>query len=184
MIVLAGRRTPVFPGQTTVLSCQIAGGRVKLALGFKGIQAKRIRHGTGGVMSTSALALTLFIVWTLLLLVLMEAIRSWLVVSGRSRSNEFKPDNANLSPFMQRLARAHANCVEGFPVFGGLLLVAIVTDLQSVTDPLAPWLVGARVVQSSIHLASLSVLAVNLRFTFFAVQMAIAVYWAWALLAA
>jgi hypothetical protein len=73
--------------------------------------------------------------------------------------------------------------VESLPVFGGLLLVAIATGRQDVTDPLALWLVAARVVQSTIHLASLSVLAVNVRFTFFAVQIAIAAYWAWALLA-
>jgi uncharacterized MAPEG superfamily protein len=83
---------------------------------------------------------------------------------------------------MQRLARAHANCLEGFPVFGGLLLVAITTGRQGITDPLALWLVAARVVQSTIHLTSLSVAAVNARFTFFAAQVVIAVYWAWALL--
>jgi hypothetical protein len=54
---------------------------------------------------------------------------------------------------------------------------------QHLTDPLAWWLVAARVLQSSVHLASLSVMAVNVRFTFFAVQMAIAAYWAWALVA-
>ena len=83
---------------------------------------------------------------------------------------------------MQRLARAHANCLEGLPVFGGLLVVALVTGRSDVTDPLAPWLLGARIVQSGIHLASTSVAAVNARFTAFAVQMAIAVYWAWALI--
>ena len=133
-------------------------------------------------MSTSALALTLFIAWTLLLLVLMEALRSYLVVSGRVQSNEFNPENSNLSPFMQRLARAHANCLEGLPIFGGLLVVALVTGRTEVTDPLALWLIGARVVQSSIHLASLSVIAVNARFAAFAVQVAIAVYWACALI--
>jgi hypothetical protein len=133
-------------------------------------------------MSTSAHVLTLFIAWALLLLVLMEIVRSCLVVSGRARSNEFKPDNSNLSPFMQRLARAHANCIESLPVVGGLLVVAIATDQTKVTDPLAPWLLLARIAQSSAHLASSSVAAVNLRFGFFVVQMAIAVYWAWALL--
>jgi uncharacterized MAPEG superfamily protein len=135
-------------------------------------------------MSTSAFVLTLLISWTLLLLALMEVLRSHLVVTGRSRSNEFTPDNSNLSPFMQRLARAHANCVESLPVFGGLLVVALATGRPEITDTLAPWLLGARVVQSSIHLASLSVLAVNARFTAFAVQMAIGAYWAWALLTA
>lgn len=133
-------------------------------------------------MNKSALVLMLFISWTLFLLILMEALRSYRVVTGRSRSNEFRPDNANLSPFMQRLARAHANCVESLPVFGGLLVVALVTGRAEITDALAPWLLGARVVQSCIHLASLSVVAVNARFTAFAVQMAIGVYWCWALL--
>lgn len=133
-------------------------------------------------MSTSALVLALFIAWTLLLLVVMEVIRSHLVVTGRTRSNAFDPENSNLSPFMQRLARAHANCLEGLPVFGGLLVVALITGRSDVTDPLAPWLLGARIVQSGIHLASTSVAAVNARFTAFAVQMAIAVYWAWALI--
>ncbi|WP_108471100.1 MAPEG family protein [Rhodanobacter thiooxydans] len=128
-------------------------------------------------MTTSALALILFLAWTLLLLVVMEALRGYLVVTGRVRSNEFKPDNANLSPFMQRLTRAHANCVESLPVFGGLLLLAIVMGRAEVTDALAPWLLGARIVQSGIHLASTSVIAVNARFTAFAVQMGIGVYW-------
>jgi uncharacterized MAPEG superfamily protein len=133
-------------------------------------------------MSKSAVVLLLFISWTLLLLILMEVVRSYLVVTGRSRSNEFNPENSNLSPFMQRLARAHANCLEGLPVFGGLLVVALATGRSEVTDALAPWLLGARIAQSSIHLASLSVVAVNARFTAFAVQMVIAVYWAWALI--
>jgi hypothetical protein len=53
---------------------------------------------------------------------------------------------------------------------------------SNVTDPLAPWLLAARVVQSGVHLSSLSAAAVNVRFLAFAVQIAIAVYWTWALL--
>lgn len=135
-------------------------------------------------MSTSALVLTLFIAWTLLLLVVMEAVRSYLVVAGKVPSNGFTPDNANLSPFMQRLARAHANCLESLPVIGGLLLLAMVTAHTALTDPLAPIVLVARVVQSSIHVASLSVLAVNARFAAFAVQIGIAIYWVFALIAA
>jgi uncharacterized MAPEG superfamily protein len=133
-------------------------------------------------MSTSAIVLTLFIAWALLLLLVMEILRSRLVLTGRAQSNEFKPDNSNSSPFMQRLARAHANCIESLPLFGGLLLVAMATGRTDATDALAPWLLGARVVQSSIHLASTSVVAVNARFAAFVVQLAIALYWVWALL--
>ena len=134
-------------------------------------------------MTTTALALILFIAWTLVLLVLMEAIRCWLVATKQVSANGFRPDNDNLSPFMQRLARAHLNCVEGFPVLGGLMVAALLTSKGAVTDPLALWLVAARVVQSSIHLASSGVMAVNARFAAFAVQVAIAVWWVWKLLA-
>lgn len=127
--------------------------------------------------SPTAVALTGFIAWTLFLLVLMEGIRSKLVLTKALPANGFMPSNSNLSPFMQRLARAHANCLEGLPVFGGLMLVALATGRAPATDPLAFALLGARVVQSSIHLTSLSSTAVTLRFSAFAVQMGIAVYW-------
>ena len=132
--------------------------------------------------SQSLITLTAFIAWALLLLVLMEVIRSQLVLRGKVPANGFTPDNASLSPFMQRLSRAFANCVEGLPIFGGLLVVALLTDRTNITDPLAPWLLAARIVQSGFHLASLSVMAVNLRFAAFAVQLVIAVYWAASLL--
>jgi uncharacterized MAPEG superfamily protein len=135
-------------------------------------------------MAATLQALLGFIAWTLCLLVLMEAIRSWLVLSGTVPANGFTPDNANLSPFMQRLARAHANCLEGLPLFGGLMLVAVVAGRATVTDPLAWVLLGARIVQSLIHLVSTSPAAVTARFTAFAVQVAIAVYWVFGLSAA
>lgn len=133
--------------------------------------------------SPSSIALTGIIAWTLFLLVLMEFIRAQLVLRRKVPANGFTPDNAGLSPFMQRLARAHANCVESLPVFGGLLLVAIATDRALVTDPFAYLLLGSRVFQSLVHLASLSPTAVTIRFSAFVVQMAIGLYWAFMLLA-
>ena len=133
-------------------------------------------------MSSSLITLIGFLAWALLLLVLMEIIRSQLVLRGKVPANGFTPDNAGLSPFMQRLARAHANCVESLPVFGGLLLVAIATDQTRITDPLAYVFLASRVFQSLVHLASTSPLAVTVRFTAFAVQMGIGLIWAWQLL--
>ena len=131
---------------------------------------------------TSELVLLSFVAWTLILLVVMEAIRTGLELRKSVPANGFTPDNANLSPFMQRLARAHANCLESLPVVGVLLLAAMATGKTATTDPLAPWLLVARVVQSSAHLASLSEAAVSLRFAAFAVQVAIAAWWTIALL--
>lgn len=135
-------------------------------------------------MNPTLYALTGFLAWSLLLLVLMEAIRSKLVLTQSVAANGFTPDNANLPPFMQRLARAHANCLEGLPIFGGLMLIAVVSGKTAITDPLAYVFLVARILQSVIHLSSLSALAVTLRFCVFAVQMAIGVYWVVRLLVA
>ena len=128
-------------------------------------------------MSITLLALLGFLSWTLLLLVVMEALRSKLVLTGEVAANGFNPGNSNLSAFMQRLARAHANCLEGLPIFGGIMVLAVLAGRSAVTDPLAYVLLAARITQSVIHLASTSPLAVMARFAAFAVQMGIAVYW-------
>ena len=135
-------------------------------------------------MNPTLASLTGFVAWSLFLLVLMEAIRSKLVLTKAVAANGFKPDNSNLSPFMQRLARAHANCIEGLPVFGGLMLIAVETGRSSITDPLAYAFLAARILQSVIHLSSLSALAVTFRFAAFALQMGIGAYWAVRLLVA
>jgi uncharacterized MAPEG superfamily protein len=135
-------------------------------------------------MTPTLTAFAGFAAWSLFLLVLMETIRVKLVLTRAVPANGFVPDNANLSPFMQRLARAHANCVEGLPIFGSLMLVAVLCHRSAITDPLAYVFLAARILQSLIHLLSISNAAVTLRFSAFAVQMAIAVYWAARLLAA
>jgi uncharacterized MAPEG superfamily protein len=132
--------------------------------------------------SASVTALVGLAAWTLFLVILMELLRSRLIMIKAVAANGLVPDNANLSPFMQRLARAYANCTESIPVFATLLVAALLTDQASITNPLAPWLLAARVVQSGAHLSSLSLPAVWIRFLAFVVQVVIAVYWAWALL--
>lgn len=134
--------------------------------------------------SPSVIVILGLIAWTLLLLIVMELLRTRLILAKKVVANALLPDNANLSPFMQRLARAHANCYESIPFFIGLLLVAVVTGHVDITNALAPWLLGARIFQSSVHVASLSLVAVNARFLAFAFQVGIAVYWCIALFAA
>jgi uncharacterized MAPEG superfamily protein len=134
-------------------------------------------------MSPTLIAVTGFVAWSLFLLVLMEIIRSKMVVTRRIAANGFVPDNSNLSPFMQRLARAHANCLEGLPIFGGLMIVATLSGKSALTDSLAYPFLAARIGQSLVHLASVSSAAVIVRFSLFSVQMAIGLYWAFRLLA-
>jgi len=128
-------------------------------------------------MNPTYFAFVMYVAWMLLLLGLLGSLRVGLSLSGKKAPNSFDPGGADVSPFSHRLCRAHANCYESFPIFGGLLLLAIATDTTAITDGLAYYLIGARILQSVMHLWSTSNLAVQLRFVFFLVQIGIAVYW-------
>jgi uncharacterized MAPEG superfamily protein len=133
-------------------------------------------------MTATALALLGYVAWMLGLLLILACLRSYLTLSGARAANSFRPDGSDVSPFSERLCRAHANCYESFPIVGGLLLFALAAGRTHITDPLALWLLLARVGQSTTHLISTSALAVQVRFFFFLVQLAIAAWWLIALL--
>lgn len=128
-------------------------------------------------MSSSLLALLGYCAWVLVLLATIAAQRTALTLTGAREANSFSPTGADVSPFSERLCRAHANCYEFFPVFGGLLLLAAAGQQTVITDPLAPWALAARLAQSVVHLASTSAAAVTLRFAFFLAQLGIAALW-------
>ena len=134
-------------------------------------------------MSPTILALLLYAAWTLLLVAGIAGQRALLVLRGRP-ANSFTTTGDDVSPFSARLCRAHGNCVENLPVFGGVVLAAALTDKLAITDPLALVLLGARLGQSLTHLISTSHIAVSVRFAFFAAQVGILVYWVAALLLA
>ena len=128
-------------------------------------------------MNASIAAFLGYVTWMLVLLGLLASVRVSLSVTGKKAPNSFDPSGADVSPFSNRLCRAHANCYESFPIYGGLLLLAIATDTTAVTDGLAYFLIGARVLQSVTHLASTSNFAVQVRFAFFVAQFLIGIYW-------
>jgi uncharacterized MAPEG superfamily protein len=129
-------------------------------------------------MTPSALALTGYALWTLLLLAGIGGLRGSLAMSGRRDANSFGVDGSDVSPFANRLCRAHANCYENLPIFAALVLVAMSAGHGAITDATAPWVLVARVAQSTTHLVSTSNLAVQMRFGFFLVQILIQVWWA------
>jgi uncharacterized MAPEG superfamily protein len=135
-------------------------------------------------MGPSALAVLGYAAWTILLVTCIGLQRGTLTLSGRRAPNSFKTDGSDVSPFGQRLARAHANCYENLPIFGAIVLTAIATGHSSITDPLAPWVLIARVAQSTTHIVSTSSPAVMVRFTFFLAQIVIEIGWLIALFAA
>jgi uncharacterized MAPEG superfamily protein len=132
-------------------------------------------------MSATIFAVIGYIGLILVLLVAIAVYRTMLVNNKSKASNEFNPSGSDVSPFGQRLTRVHANAVESFPFVGGALLLALATNSTVITDGLALWLLAARLGQACIHLYSTSVMAVQIRFVFFLVQLGIVGYWLWQL---
>ncbi|PCI51436.1 MAG: MAPEG family protein [Moraxellaceae bacterium] len=124
-------------------------------------------------MNNTAIALLGFTSWTLLLAFSIAMLRGFLSMKGEHQLNSYAPDGADVSPFSNRLCRAHANCLENLPLFAVIALYALVSDQTSVTDPLALVLLAARIGQSTIHIINTSVPAVMIRASFFSVQLAL-----------
>lgn len=128
-------------------------------------------------LSASAAVLLGLVAWTLLLVFVLINHRGLLVLSASKAVNAFAADGSSTPGLGQRLARAHANCVENLPLFAVALLYAMVTGQTQITDPLAPLLLGARLFQSLMHLLGTSPLLVWLRFAGYLVQLAILAWW-------
>lgn len=128
-------------------------------------------------MSPSVLALVGYVAWMLLLATSIVFYRTLLVLKKERAANDFLPSGEDVSPFANRLCRAHANCYENLPVFAALILLALVTGNAGITDPLARWVLTARVAQSTVHLISTSEMAVSLRAVLLLVQLGIEAYW-------
>jgi uncharacterized MAPEG superfamily protein len=126
------------------------------------------------MMSIPVWVLLAFAVWTMLVLMLTVGIYRWgLVFAGRAEVKEFRADRVEGSDWYRRSMRAHLNCVENLPVYGAIVLVIVVSGAGSSTlDILALTLMGARVMQTLIHVAFVQTNFVAvLRFGFFFVQL-------------
>jgi uncharacterized MAPEG superfamily protein len=128
-------------------------------------------------MNDTIISLLGYITWILVLLVWLAVYRTILVAKKQQAVNDFKADGSNSPAFGERLSRAQGNCVESFAFIGGLMLLALATDSAVITNGLALLLLAARLGQSMIHLLSTSALAVQVRFVFFLIQVAICFYW-------
>ncbi len=128
-------------------------------------------------LSNTSIAFLGFIALLLATLLLLAGLRTKLTLNGKKRANDFAPTGEDAGEFSRRLVRVHANMYEFFPVYGGLLLFALATGQTAITNGLALFFLGTRVLQAIVHLASTSIMAVQVRFFFFLVQFFIAIYW-------
>jgi uncharacterized MAPEG superfamily protein len=133
-------------------------------------------------MGDTLTALAGFAAWYVVLTILMGLFRMGRIVGGKA-VNSFAVNGSDLPGFGERVTRARDNCYETLPIFGALALVAYATNQLAVTDPLAMWVLYARIGQSLTHMVSTSVPAVLVRANLFFAQVLIYLYWSFRLLA-
>ena len=129
-------------------------------------------------MGRTATALVGFAGWFALLSIVLGLYRLAIALGRSKPVNTFATDGQDLDPLGHRLTRARNNCYETLPVFAALALGASISGRLDVTDPLAMWVLYARIGQSLTHIASTSVPAVQLRAVFFFAQILIYLWWA------
>jgi uncharacterized MAPEG superfamily protein len=106
-------------------------------------------------MTIPLMALLGFALWTLLILLVTIGPYRWLrILTGRTRASHWTADPNAGSGYYPRAMRAHMNCIENLPVFVAIVYVIDRVGLQSpLLDALALTVLGARIVQSSVHIA-------------------------------
>jgi uncharacterized MAPEG superfamily protein len=134
-------------------------------------------------MGPTGRALLGFAAWYLLLTFALGIFRSALVLSGKKAANDFATEGTDVGAFGRRLNRARDNCFETLPLFIAIAFAANLANRVSALDPLAMYVLYARIGQSLTHLASTSIMAINVRFAFFIVQLVIYAIWVVQLLA-
>lgn len=124
-------------------------------------------------MSLSHWALLGFVLWTMLLVVVTIGVpRVSAVLLKRARANSFNPNVPHGTERYQRSMRAHINCVENLPLFATLVLLGSSVGVPGSLFQLTAFAVlPARVLQSTVHIASGRNRAVLARFVFFTAQL-------------
>lgn len=116
--------------------------------------------------------LVIYVLWAIVLVVAVGIWRCLQVVTGKSSPTSFPASVPHGPDFYWRMNRAHLNTLENLPLFASLILVAVITGIDSGSfGTLAFIIIVARVAQSLSHIISGGVIAVNVRFVFFLTQL-------------
>jgi uncharacterized MAPEG superfamily protein len=123
-------------------------------------------------VTTPLLCLFGFILWTVALLLAIAAVRVREILAGKARASDFTSGIPHGGDRYWRLNRAHMNCLENLPLFSAVVLTGAVIGADAPwLDRLAEFYLLARIGQSMTHISSGSDRAIQVRFTFFAVQL-------------
>lgn len=95
--------------------------------------------------------LAIFILWTIVVVVLLLAVRIRHLAAGGSVKDFGTPNDESL---LWRLYRVHANLVENLPLYLGVVFLLTVRGVSgTVVDVLVVVYIGFRILHSLIHIA-------------------------------
>jgi uncharacterized MAPEG superfamily protein len=120
------------------------------------------------------LHLTLFAGWAILLLVLIELVRSWLMSAHNYPVTGFPAGERHGPDAYWRLYRAQANCLEFLPIYGAVIVAMALSgnDIPPLFKLASFVIVCARPLQSLVHVLSTKAPAIRLRASLFLIQLA------------
>lgn len=123
-------------------------------------------------MPVPLFALLCYVGWVVFLAIIIIFWRTGKVMRGEAMVQDFTSGVPHGSDAYWRANRAHINALENLPLFASVIIVAAILEVPgTIFATLSVVAIVARVIQSLIHLASGSGIAVNLRFLFWLVQM-------------
>lgn len=127
------------------------------------------------------LHLTLFAGWAILLLVLIELVRGWLMSARNYPVTEFPAGERHGPDAYWRLYRAQANCLEFLPMYGAVVLAMTLSgnDIPPLFGLASLTIVALRPLQSLVHILSTRAPAIRLRASLFLIQLAALVTMCW-----
>jgi uncharacterized MAPEG superfamily protein len=130
-------------------------------------------------MTASICALLGYTAWTIALVLSVVLYRTSLVMTGKTPANSWTRGAATWKDpeLITRMSHAHMNAVENLPLVAAVILAAQALGQGAVTDPLACYLLGARIAQSVVHLIAVNHWMVFIRASLWTVQTLILVWW-------
>lgn len=132
---------------------------------------------------TAITALIGFTAWTLLLVFVAVNWRFVEVLRGVPANSWGRGNEREAPALVKRMQHAHLNCLENLPVFAAIVLSAVALGKTSVVDPLACYVLFARLAQSVVHLIGTSATLVFIRAVFYVIQVVLFFYMMWGLVA-
>jgi len=126
---------------------------------------------------TALQALLGFAAWTVLLVTGVFLYRGLRFVTGTPINHwprSAKP--ADDAAFAKRMEDAHANCLENLPVFAVIVLAAAAMGRLESIAALAPFVLYARIGQSTVHLIGVGQVHVLVRATFWSIQLGLFIW--------